>query len=402
MNRQFRFGIPVLLTAGLLVPTLMQQAACSPNTSNVKQVVAANTSFGFHLLHKLDETSPSTNVFFSPFSITQALSLTLNGAGAPTDAVMSKTLCLGSLSLADVNTANGVLLPSLSDPDPMVQMSIANALWINKGQTLNSDFKGRCHRYYKATTSTLNLNVPSGADTINFWVKAKTHGKIDKLVRPMDINGSPTVLTNAVYFHGKWTTPFDKSDTRPGSFTLEDGSTKTVPFMSKEWGFKFLSTPTFKAVSIPYGTGRMSMYVFLPAPGTSVDSMASALNESTWQATVDKMLPVVLTLDLPQFKASYSVALKPALSSLGMASAFNQANFKPMGLPRGYIGNVIHEAVLDVDEEGTTAAAATAVVMRSHAIRRTIEMRVDHPFFCAIRDNDTGTIVFMGVVRDPE
>jgi len=380
----------------MLSPLTLHNAAADP-------VAEANTDFGFRLLHQLSSGSSHENVFFSPFSVSQALSLALNGAGGSTQGEISDTLGLQGLTLDQVNHGNGQLLPSLENPDPKVELSIANALWANKGVKLDPGFQERCRTFYGAHTTTLDFHSAGAADTINDWVKDNTHGKIDKLVEPGDLVLSPAVLTNAVYFHGQWSEQFDINDTQEGPFTLDGGSTKTVPFMSHTGGYSYLATPKFQAVGLPYGSGRVSLYVFLPESGTSVDSLVGALNAQSWKDQIGRMKQVRLEIELPRFKVGYKAELKAPLSALGMGPVFEQgANFQPMGLSRGFIGEVIHKAILEVNEEGTVAAAATGVVMRSLAIRRELVVRVDHPFFCAIQDKTTGTILFMGVIRDPE
>ena len=398
-------GVTVVILFTLL-PQTMENANSSPAkvaaNAQVAQIAAANTQFGFNLLHQLNDDSKNDNVFFSPFSVTQALSLTLNGAGDPTDKEISHALGLRSLTLDEVNHGNALLLPSITNPDPKVQLSVANALWANKGEKFSSAFQGRCDKYYKATVATLDFQSPSGANTINNWVKNKTHDKIDKIVSQEDIEGSPAVLTNALYFHGQWTKQFEKRRTQDGPFNLADGTSKTVPFMSRSGTFAYSETPTFQAVSLPYGSGRLSMYIVLPKAGTTIGDVVDKLDSNTWQDDITQMHPTEVGIALPRFKASYSTLMNDQLSALGMGPAFGSgANFTPMGLPGVFIGKVIHKAVLDVNEEGTVAAAATAVIM-TRSIRLTPQMRVDHPFFCAIRDNETGTILFMGVIRDPQ
>ncbi len=385
-----------------------QKAAVDPAVvaadPQVKQVTAANTDFGFRLLAALTKSEPHQNVFFSPFSVSNALTMTLNGAGGATQQAMNEALGLRALPRDEINQANGLLLPSLTHPDPQVELSVANALWANQGVTLAPAFQARCRQFYDARAETLDFHSPSAAATINGWVSENTRGKINRLVSSGDLVRSPAVLTNAVYFHGMWSRQFHKAATQDGPFTLEDGSTKTLPLMSQTGTYSYLATPQFQAVSLPYGAGRMSMYVFLPTPGADLTTVMTSLTAQEWQNRVGQMRPTLLTLFLPRFKAQYEARLKGPLTEIGMGMAFGEkADFTPMGLSRGFIGEVIHKAILEVDEQGTVAAAATGVRMHSLAIAvpNTV-MRVDHPFFCAIRDNATGTVLFAGVIRDPQ
>jgi serine protease inhibitor len=386
-----------------MVKTPIDPAAVAADPQ-VKQATAANTIFGFRLLAHLNKGASGKNVFFSPFSVSDALAMTLNGASGDTQQAISKALGLHALSCDEINHANGLLLPSLENPDPQVELSVANALWADEGMTFAPEFQRRCRRFYDATATSLDFHSPSAADTINGWVRGKTQGKIDRLVSATDLVQSPAVLTNAVYFHGQWSRQFNKAATQDGPFTLEDGVKKTVPLMSEAGTYAYSETPQFQAVSLPYGSGRMSLYVFLPKPGTDLNALLNALDGKGWQDGISRMHPTLLTLVLPRFKAQYEARLREPLTALGMGGAFGAgAYFRPMGLRHGFIGEVIHKAILEVDERGTVAAAATGVVMRSLSIARPSEvMRVDHPFFCAIRDNATGTLLFVGTIRDPQ
>jgi len=377
-----------------------QSVAADPQ---VRRVAAANTEFGFRVLKRLTTNTPDANVFFSPLSVTSALTMTLNGAGGATARDMASTLGLKPMTLEQINHANGLLLPSLEDPDPKVKLSVANALWANHGTKFAPSFQERCRRFYGARTQTLNFGSPAAADTINDWVKDKTHGKIDQLVTPPDISAAHGVLTNAVYFHGQWQHEFEKAATRDGPFTLAGGGTKTLPMMAQEGRYPYLDTAQFQAISLPYGAGRISLYVFLPKAGANLNGFVNGLTAKSWQGWVGEMRPTDVAVVLPRFRADYRATLNQPLIALGMGSAFGPgADFKPMGFHGSLISAVIHKAVLEVDEEGTVATAATAVVMTKSARPQGRVMRVDHPFFCAIRDNATGTLLFAGVIRDPK
>ncbi len=368
------------------------------------QKIAANTQFGFQMLHQLDQKASGQNVFFSPLSVSSALSVVLTGAGGETRQTLAKTLGLSGMTPDEIDRANSLLLPSLENPDPKVQVSVANALWANQGTVFAPDFQTRCHTFYQAQAETLDFASPEAAKTINSWVDTQTHGKISEIVSPSDIAGSPAVITNAVYFHGTWQTPFEKDNTQDGPFTLPGGGTKTVPLMERSGSLSYSETDAFQAVSLPYGAGRLSFVVLLPKEGTDIDSLVSGLTPTVWADALKTMKPTQLDLTLPRFKADYKATLNEPLSALGMGPAFAPgADFTPMGLHQAFLGSVVHKAVLEVDEEGTVAAAATGVLYQSAGIMRAPpkEMRVDHPFFCAIRDNETGTLLFAGVIRNP-
>ena len=382
----------------------MSGAAPDAADPTARRFAAADVAFGFRLLRRLDPGDEGS-VFFSPFSVSSALLMVLAGAGGETKRVLASALALESLTPDQISRATGLLLSSLSYTDPKVQLSVANALWANRGVTFNPDFERRCRQFYGARASTLDLASPAAADTINGWVSKNTHGRITRLVSPRDIAHATAVLTNVVYFHGQWQTPFDKADTQDAPFTLPGGATKTVPLMRQSGSLPYLETSEFQAVGLPYGAGRVRLYVFLPKPGSTLDAFLGTLDTKAWSGWLAAMRPTRLTLLLPRFKAHSQATLNPALTALGLGAAFGPgADFRPMGLGRSFLSAVIHKAVLEVDEEGTVAAAATGGSMMSMAVPAAPQMvmRVDHPFFCAIRDDATGTLLFAGAIRNPQ
>jgi serine protease inhibitor len=383
-------------------------AVSAAPSADVQAVSAAGSDFGFRLLHTLAAGKPNGNVFFSPFSISQALTLTLSGAGGQTRQGMTKTLGLEALTQAKVNTANAEILPALTSA-PGVQITVANALWAGKNVRFSPAFQADAKRFYHAQAATLDLSAPSAAGTINAWVSRNTRGRIKTIVTPDDLLEAHSVLTNAVYFHGKWQKPFDKTETRPQPFHLGGGGTQTVPMMAQTDEFSYLDTPQFQAVSLPYGSGRVSLSVFLPKPGVSANTLAQNMTNRSADHWLAALAPTEIHLFLPRFKADEKAGLRGPLSTLGMGIAFsNAADFLPMGLGRTKIGAVFHEALLDIDEQGTTASAATAVIAmptsaaplpHPHPIP---VMRVDRPFLVLIRDTKTGSLLFVGVIRDPQ
>jgi len=370
----------------------------------VKAVAAGDTAFGLSLIGKLTADEPAKNVFVSPFSVSQALGLAYNGAAGETQQQIGRALGIDGISQGDSNQANKNLLDSLQNQDPKFTISVANALWANQGITLNATYKERMRQYYNATADTLNLRDPSGAAAINDWVGKNTQGKITQIVTPEAVKYSAAVLTNAIYFHADWSQPFKKLSTHDGAFTLGDGTTKTLPMMSQTSGFSYLENDQFQAVRLPYGQGQIAMYVFLPKANDGLDAFVESATPANWDAWITKMQRTSLQLTLPKFKAEQSVTLNKPLIALGITDAFtDHADFNPMGLHGSFISQVIHKAVLDVDEEGTTAAAATAVIMhRAAMMAPKNKMVVDHPFFCAIRDDQSGALLFAGAIRNPE
>lgn len=375
------------------------------NDAALASMTAAGTDFGFRLLARLTQAAEG-NVFFSPLSVSCALTMALAGAGGQTQRGMVAALGLGAMTSDQIDRASGLLQSAISRQDPQVQLSVANALWASTRTKFSADFERRCREFYGAHAATLDLGQPAAADVINDWVSRNTRGKIARLVSHKEIAQATAVLTNAVYFHGLWQTPFDGDNTHDAPFVLADGATKTVALMGQTGTLPYLDSADFQAVSLPYGTGRVSLVVFLPKPGISLDAFLGALDAGAWETWLGAMKPTRLALSLPRFKAEYRATLNSALIDMGMGEAFSiGADFRPMGLGGSMLGPVIHKAILEVDEEGTVAAAATAVVMMRSAMSRpnpVPAMRVDRPFFCAICDNETGALLFAGAVRDPQ
>ena len=379
--------------------------AQSPNRPVDSKLVDANTKFGFKLFQEVLKQDSNKNVFVSPTSIAIALSMTYNGASGETQQGMAKALELQGISLQDINQANETLKSSLEKADPDVQLSIANSLWAKQGTPFKPEFLQRNQQFYKAKVTELNFANPDAAKTINGWVQENTRGKIDQIVnqiQPEDV----LFLINAVYFKGNWSKQFDKSQTAERPFYLSNSSQKQHPMMSQSGKYRYYENDSFQAVSLPYGKGRLSLYVFLPKKDTNLVTFQQQLSLENWQQWMNQFQMRSGSLQLPRFKFDYNIQLNSALKALGMESAFNAgANFSNMTSASVAIDQVKHKTFVEVNEEGTEAAAATSVgVMLTSAQMPTepFQMVVDRPFFCAIRDNQTGTLLFMGSIKEPK
>ena len=387
------------------------------SVNGADKMASSDNQFGFDMLAKVDKDGG--NVFFSPASLALALAMTYNGAGGETRQAMAQTLHLQGMPVPQVNAANASLMQSLADPEPAPKevadrqyfeprprLDIANALWADKDVTFAPDFQQRVQQSYGAEAATLDFHSPAAAPKINGWVSKHTQGMIDSILTPGDLRGNGAVLTNAVYFKARWTHLFSAAATQDGPFTQQDGATRTLPLMTQTETFPYLETKDFQAVALPYGRGRLSLYVFLPRPESNLTQFVGKLGPQTWDDWLTQFKPQSVDITLPRFTANYDAEMSGPLASLGMGAAFKPgADFEPMGLAGFYISKVKHKAVLKVNEKGTEAAAATAVLMTRgghFSPSNPIVMRVDRPFFCAIRDNATGLILFLGLIRDPK
>lgn len=370
------------------------------------KLVAANTRFGFRLFSEILKQDQNKNVFVSPSSVAIALAMVYNGANGTTQQAIAKALELNGITLQELNQANADLKALLQNPDPKVQLAIANSLWARQDVAFKPDFLQRNQQFYGAKINNLNFNDPQAPKIINGWVKENTRGKIEEIVdsiAPQDV----LFLINAMYFKGDWTQPFDKTLTADKPFVRADGSQKNHPMMSQRGEFRYLETEQFQAVSLPYGEGRrMSMYILLPKKAASMADFYPKLTAENWQQWVTQFRTRTGSVQIPRFKLEYEIELQRALSALGMANAFeaNKANFSGMSDLQTHIDQVKHKTFVEVNEEGTEAAAVTSIGIRATSVdvNEPFAMVVDRPFFCAIRDNQSGSVLFMGAIVDPQ
>jgi len=284
------------------------------------------------------------------------------------------------------------------------ELAIADALWSDIKVPLSPDFIQRCRKLYEAEATTLDFSKPAAANTINNWVKEKTRNKIPSIVTPDMVRASAAIITNAVYFHGKWQTQFPKAETQESIFHLDNGGQKKVPLMHHS-SIKnaYRSGDGYEAAALSYQASGIQMYAILPVPGKSPEEILGKIS-------VDKLRSPAssneLDLKLPRFTLDFSAALKDPLSQLGMMPAFQpRGDFATLGSPRFYIGEVLHKTRLEVDEEGTIAAAATATTVLMASIHAPPEKKTlvfDRPFALLLCDVQTGAILFAGVVYEPQ
>lgn len=370
------------------------------------KLVAANTKFGIKLFSEVWKSDSSQNVFVSPASIGFALSMVYNGASGKTKQAMTKALELQGLTLDQVNSSNAELKSLLENPDSKVQLSIANSLWANKDASFNPEFLQKNRDFYQAKVTDLDFADSNTTNVINQWVEQHTNGKINNIVQRIDANQA-SYLINAIYFKGSWTKGFDKQKTSKYPFTLGNGQHKQIPMMSQTGNYLYYENQQFQAVSLPYGEdGKISFDVFLPKQNSTLNEFYQNLNAENWEKWMAQFKKQQVNIRLPRFKMDYDINLNHALTTLGMGEAFsNVANFSAMG-NNLKISEVKHKTFVEVNEEGTEASAATSVGIRFLSAplpsEKPFQMIVDRPFFCAIRDNQTGSVLFMGSIVQPQ
>jgi serine protease inhibitor len=378
------------------------------NTAVDPQLVAADNAFGLNLLNQLT-TGATGNVAIAPISVGIALQILYNGAGGSTQTDLAQTLQLGGLSVSVLNNDNAALQASLITADPSVQLTIANSLWMHlSNNPVLPAFSSMDETYYGATIGDL-----SGApDNVNAWVAAATNGLITQILPTQSAGYYQTViavLANAIYFKGPWTTAFDASQTAPAPFTLSDGSQVSAEMMNQTGSFDYfqgsLQGTSFQALRLPYGSGRLNMLLVLPDAQTPISSFVSGISAATLTRWNSQFQKSTLGLSLPRFTATYGQSLNAALSSLGMGSLF--CPLKPdlsgiSALLPPCIDDVEHKTVVEVDETGTVAAGATTITVGVAVVAGPgLSMTINHPFFYAIQDGQTGELLFVGVLMNP-
>jgi len=368
-----------------------------------RTAAAAQNRFGMKLLADEAHDKPHQNVFLSPLSIFLALAMTENGAAGKTRTAMRDTLAIPALLSEDAfQEAASALSQSLRSRKD-IELAIANALWSDNSFRLADGFVKRARDYYEADAAMLDFHNPEAAHTINQWVSRHTRGKIPDIVTPEIVRAAVAILTNAVYFRGLWSEPFPKSQTLDGIFHLADGGQRKTPMMHQtRLSGAYRSGDGSESARLPYQSSGMALYAILPAPGTTPEQ---AMARVSVENLIHGSDAVELDLRLPRFTLDYSTKLKDPLGRMGMGIAFQYpgADFGPMGSPELFIGQVLHKTRLEVDEEGTVAAAATAVIMTPGAMPQKTQKRTlvfDRPFGVMVCDETTEAVLFAGVVYD--
>lgn len=370
-------------------------------------MAVADNDFGFRLLRTLNANGTATNLIVAPISVSQALTMTYNGARGNTKTAMARTLGIGAIDVSPLNASNRQLLEALRKADPDARLEIANALWLREGLAVNPEFVALNKDYYGADVRNLDFagNPQRATEIINAWVSRNTQGKIPSIVDSLEPD-TALVLTDAVYFKGGWSEVFDPQESKPRVFFGPDGKSASTPMMEQDGFYSYLETKDFQGIRLPYGNGQFAMYVFLPRAKNGLGNLLKSVDESHWAKWTKKFASSSGTIVLPKFEVRYGEKLNAVLEAMGMGVAFNkEADFSGITRSPIYISDVEHKTYVKVDEKGTEAAASTAVIMQLESAVESLvapfNMIVDHPFVFAIAERGTGAILFVGTVVDP-
>ncbi|MBW8769424.1 MAG: serpin family protein [Gemmatimonadetes bacterium] len=364
-----------------------------------QKIIAANNDFSFSLFRQLGADNADSNVFVSPLSASMALGMAMNGASGPTFDQMRATLGFGAASESEIDQGYKSLITLLRTLDPAVDFRIANSIWARDGFPIKPAFLDAGRTWFDAQAATLDFASPGAVKSINDWVSTATTGKIPIIVdqiRPDEV----MFLINAIYFKGSWRAKFDPALTADAPFHGIAGD-QPAKLMHREGTIRYLQTPTFSAVDLPYGNSAYSMSVVLPSAGQSVDAVLASLQADAWSAWTSQFRDTELDLYLPRLELTWGRMLIPELQALGMRAAFQaeSADFSRMSSVGLFISTVKQKTYVKVNEEGTEAAAATSVGMTvTSAPLRTL-FRVDRPYVFVIRERLSGTILFLGAIR---
>lgn len=378
------------------------------NKADVKydNLFSRNMKFAFDIFSRLNEEDKDENIFISPLSISTALSMTVQGAGNSTKGGMMRALKYEDMDLNEINKGYKTLFTDLKQGNKGVQIDIGNSIWIRQGGEIKEDFINVNKNVFDAYVTELDFASQGAAEEINGWVAKSTRNMVKKMVDPPIPPDACMYLFNAVYFKGEWTDKFEKKDTFSNVFYSGIGEKKEVMMMTAQRNMEYGEKNDFKVIRLPYGEGKTSMYCVLPAEDVSINSFVERLDVDKWKEiknSITKRKNVLV--NIPRFKLEYGQkTLNKQLTVMGMEEAFtDNADFSGISDGRLKISRVVHKAVVEVNEEGSEAAAVTKVeVWFTSLEENSPEFIADRPFLFFITEDTTDTILFMGKLYDPQ
>jgi serine protease inhibitor len=367
------------------------------------EIVQSNNEFGFNLFSEvIDNSEADENIMISPLSISQALSMALNGAKNLTFMEMQDVLGFEGFSLEETNKSNQEIVNILLGYDKKVELNIANSVWYRNDFEVKKAFINNNAQYYKAEVSSFDHSKPDEAkNNINKWVDKSTKGKIDKIIEKVNAE-DVMYLINAVYFKADWKTQFKKSNTEQKSFTPDNASTKQVETMIGEVQLAYYNDEKFSVIKLPYSNGDFNLLIYLPEEGYTTNDIIDDLPSTNFKllrnATLSKR-----DIWLPKFEFNYETPLNEHLKLMGMKDAFDGSNADFGGISdlNIFISKVMHKTYIKTDEEGSEAAAATSVSIGLTSIGPGNIIKIDRSFLFAIVEENTESILFIGRVFDP-
>jgi len=346
--------------------------------------------------------NPNDNVLLSPISASIALAMLSNGAVGETKDAINKALVFEGFTEEQINAYYKKIIQALPNLDPKTKLEIANSIWYHHDFNVLPDFLKANENFYHAKIAALDFTTPNAPDIINDWVSESTNGKIPTIVDQI----SPDMvmyLINAIYFKGSWQEKFETAKTSKMPFLKNDGSVLNADFMNVQKNFNIIDNDQLQGIELPYGNGQYSMYVLLPSEQQSANDFVKGLKDNDQLGEIySKFNKAETNLFFPKFKFSYQNKLNDELSKLGMGIVFtDQADFTKIANESLLVDEVKQKAFIEVNEEGTEAAAVTSVGVRTTSMPIVHTLTFDRPFVFFIRENNCGLILFTGVINDP-
>lgn len=393
-------------------------AACENNPTDTEspelnlskkslELLEADNAFGLDLFDEIMQGAETgENVMISPLSVSLALGMTLNGAASTTREAMEETLGLQGFTPEEINQGYKSIIDQLLDLDPKVIMEIVNSIWYREDFNVQDDFIQTNKEHFYAEIRPLDFSRLDARDIINQWVSDMTHELIKEIIDQIPPQ-AVMYLINAMYFKGTWTYEFDPEESGMKPFYPEEGSSYEAAAMRQETKLNYFQNDLLQLVELPYGDKNFSMLVFLPSGTNSCTDVLAEIDNDNWNSWTGQMAETDVLVQLPKFKFATFRLLNDPLSDMGMEIAFSgAADFTGIN-PAGnlFISRVLHKTFIDVNEEGTEAAAVTAVEMSFTSIGGDpgpVYFIADKPFLFAIRENSTGSILFIGKLSNPE
>ena len=382
-------------------PSPVLEALPRALSAGEQKIIAANNEFSFSLFRQLGAAESDSNVFVSPLSASMALGMAMTGASGTTFDEMRATLGFGTTSESEIDQGYKSLITLLRGLDPGVDFRIANSIWTREGFPVTPAFLDAGRTWFDAQAASLDFASPNAVKSINDWVSTATAGKIPTILDQIT-SDEVMFLINAIYFKGSWRAKFDPALTIDAPFHGIAGD-QPMKLMHREGTIRYMQTPAFSAVDLPYGNSAYSMSVVLPNVGQSVDAVLASLRTDTWSAWTAQFHDAEVDLHLPRLELTWERMLIPDLEALGMRAPFQAdgadfSRMSPLG-DRLFISTVKQKTFVNVNEEGTEAAAVTNVGVSLTSAPLRTEFRVDRPYVFVIRERLSGTVLFLGAIR---
>lgn len=403
-NTLFAFILLLLLSSCNISSTTDEIDRKLPRELSVQEQMLAGAAndFSFRMLQMLRESEGDRSFFVSPLSISMAFGMALNGTEGDTYEQMRDFFGFDGMTNEEINAAFRDLIELLTTLDPKVVMNIANSVWIREGYPVLPPFLESNRNYFNAEVQELDFGRPDAADEINSWIEEKTRGLIDKMIEEI---GADVImyLINAIYFKGDWTVQFDPKETRDDSFYLPSGGTINVPMMRARQNFRYYQDNDWTALDLWYGKEGFSFTALIPTGNGTLGELTPKFTMNQFEAITNNLIQDTINVFIPKFELDYEIENFPEkLKDMGLTLPFDQgrADFSRITkVDQLFISNVLHRAVIKLDEEGSEAAAVTVIeISRTSAggEQTYISVRLDRPFLFFIRENNSNTILFMG------